>query len=129
MIEPTLALQGGIFAAIKNNTAAGGNVFDKVRPDVFPRIQIGSGQVVTDEPDCVEGAEVFFQVDVYSKGEGFLECKSITWEVKSLLHKQPLTVAEWTLIEVRLSDADYSRDDVTGISRGRMTLRAYMEMI
>lgn len=129
MIEPSLSLQGAIFAAIKGNTAAGDNVFDKIRPDVYPRIQLGSAQTVSDEPDCVEGVEVFFQVDVYSKAEGFLETKSIAWQLRNLIHKKALPVAEWTLIDLRLDDADYTRDDATGVSRGRMNLRAYMELL
>lgn len=129
MIEPSLALQGAIFAATKGNTAAGDNVFDKVRPEVYPRVQIGAAQTISDEPDCVEGVEVFFQVDVYSKTEGFLECKSITWQLRSLLHKKALPVSEWTLIDLRLDDAVYTRDDATGVARGRMNLRAYMELL
>lgn len=128
MSEPSLILQGAIFAAIKGNTAAGANVFDVIRPDVFPRIQIGSGQTVTDEPDCVEGVEVFFQVDVYSKSEGYLEVKSIAWQVRELVHKKALPVADWTLIDIRLNDAVYSREEANGVSRARMTLNAYMEM-
>lgn len=128
MMEPSLALQGTILSALKGNTPAGQSVFDSIRPNVFPRIQIGGAQVISDDPLCVEGVEVYFQVDVYSRAEGFPEVKEIAWKARDLLHKRPLETPDWLLIDIRLNDAVYTREgEKNDISRARMTLKGYME--
>lgn len=127
MSEPTLALQGAVFAALKGNTAASANVFDKVTPNLFPRIQIGSGLAIPDDADCVDGFEVTFQIDVYSKGEGYPEVKAIAGEIHGLLHKKPLAVVGYELVDMWLSGASFSREQDETISRARIGLEARME--
>lgn len=125
MSEPTLALQGAIFAALKDNTAAGANVFDKLTPNVFPRIQIGGGDAVPDDADCVDGWTVNMQLDVWSKGDGYLEAKTIAGEIHALLHKKALAVAGYRLVDIYSAGAVFSRD--TDISRARIQVEAHLE--
>ncbi|WP_413709383.1 DUF3168 domain-containing protein [Rhizobium sp. Rhizsp82] len=128
MIEPSLALQGAILTAVKGQTDAGDNVFDRIEPLVFPRVQIGGGQTILNEPDCIEaGAEIYFQIDVFSKAAGYPEVKTIAWQIRYQVHKKALPLDGWSLIDLQLNDAVYSREADGEISRARMTLRGYVE--
>jgi len=127
MAEPTLALQGAIFTALHGHTDAGNNVFDRVRPNIFPRIQIGGGQSVTDDAQCIDGWEVYFQIDVYSNAEGYPEVKTIAGQIHSLLHNQELAVDDFALVSMSVTGIVYSREQDETISRARISVEALME--
>lgn len=126
MASPSLALQVAIVAALKNNTGAGASVFDKVTPGIFPRIAIGSGQEIGEDLGCLTHYDVYFQVDVYSKADGWRECKTIASEVRTLLNHAALSVTDFQLTNLTVQDAVYSRENEEKISRARMTLYASM---
>lgn len=127
MSEPTLALQGAIYTALHGNTTAGANVFDRLTPNVFPRIQIGGGDAVPDDADCLAGWNVAMQIDVFSKGDGYREVKQIAGQIHSKLHKTALTVAGFNVVDVYSDGAVFSRESDGVISRARIMLEATME--
>lgn len=129
MSEPSYALQVAIVRELDNKTEARTAVFDKVTPGVFPRISIGSGQVLADDPDCVDGFDVYFQIDCWSDEENYKQVKSIAGEVWQLLHKKDVPVSGFNLIDLRIESTDFSRDDVQGVNRARMAVKAYMEAL
>lgn len=129
MAEASLALQGAIQAAIKGNTAAGANVFDKVTPNVFPRVQIGSGQAIPNDAEGVDGFDVFFQIDAYSNLAGYPQVKAIAGEIHALLHKKPLAVPGYHLVDIWLSGASFTREADETISRARITVEAQIEAL
>lgn len=126
MSEPTLALQVAIVAALKGQTGAGMAVFDAVRPGIFPRIGIGSGQFIRDDTSCARGFEVYFQIDVYSNAGGWTECKTITGQVYDLLHDVNLPLTGFRMTAATVSDALFTREQEESISRARMTIRAHL---
>ncbi|RJG44913.1 DUF3168 domain-containing protein [Mesorhizobium sp. DCY119] len=129
MAEPSLALQGAILSTIKNHTAAGANVFDKVTPNVFPRIQIGNGQTIPNDATCVDGFDVFFQIDVYSNLDGYPQAKAIAGEIHGLLHKKPLAVSGFNLVDLYLAGAVFTRETDDTISRARIMVEAQLEAL
>lgn len=126
MASPSLALQVAIVAALKNHTGAGASVFDKVTPGVFPRIAIGSGQEIGEDLGCLTHYDVYFQVDVYSTADGWVQCKTIASEVRALLNHVALPVVGFKLTNLTVQDANYTRETDEKISRARMTLYASM---
>lgn len=129
MSEPSYALQVAIVRELDNKTVAGPAVFDKVTPGIFPRISIGSGQVLADDADCVDGFDVYFQIDCWSDEENYKQVKLIAGEVWKLLHKKDVPISGFNLIDLRIESTDFSRDDVQGVNRARMAVKAYMETI
>lgn len=128
MSEPTLALQGAIYTALHGNTTAGANVFDRLTPNVFPRIQIGGGDAVPDDADCLAGWNVAMQIDVFSKGDGYREVKQIAGQIYGLVHKQNITTAGgFEIVDLWMDGAVFSRESDGVISRARIMLEATME--
>lgn len=127
MSDPALALQKAIFDALKGHTTAGNNVFDDVPAnDPFPRITIGPGQTVGRFADCVDGSEVFLQIDVWSRKTGFPEVKTIASEVRAILNNgdESLALVGHVLELMEFQDAVYSRDPDGKTNRARMSIRA-----
>ncbi|MDH4993304.1 DUF3168 domain-containing protein [Aquamicrobium lusatiense] len=127
MSEPTLALQGAVYTALHGNTTAGANVFDRLTPNVFPRIQIGQGMKVRDDSSCVDGWHVYFQIDVYSNADGYREAKLIAGDIERLLHKQDFAVPNYNVVDVWTEGAVFSREADGVISRARIDVEATME--
>lgn len=115
MSDPSLELQGAIVAALKANgalpTVVGGRVYDAVPAGaVFPYITLGDGQVLPDKADCISGAEVILQVDVWSRSTGYPEVKTISKAVIVKLDDQPLTVPGQDIIVFEHESTRYLRD-------------------
>jgi len=82
MIDPSLPLQAAIVAALKGSdeltALIGGRVYDDVpAAPVFPYISLGPDDVNDDPDQCVGGAEVFPQVNIWSRAKGRVEAKRI----------------------------------------------------
>ncbi len=64
------------------------NIFDRSgRPEVFPCIIIGEGQTVGDDVDVVDHSEVFLDLHVWTKEDGFVACKDIAGEIRRALRR------------------------------------------
>lgn len=124
-IDPSLAIQKAIFAALLNNTAAGGNVFDRVSAaNPFPRITHGS-IVVNDWPyGCMAGSECFIDVDVWSREPGYPQVKTIADQVREILDDADLTLEGHHLELLSYRDSAVSRDPDGLTNRARMTFYA-----
>ncbi len=125
MTEPSMALQAAVQVALKGNTGAGANVFDVLRPNVFPRVSIGPGQPVPDDSTGVDGFNVAMQIDVWSKAPTYAEAKTIAGQIHQLLHKKSLAVSGYNLVDIWSEGAVFSRDD--DISRARIMIEAQIE--
>ena len=130
-----LALQGAIVAALKAVTElrAGplkGRILDRVREkEPRPYLHLRSFQGVDDGSDCVDGLEIFADLDVWSDAVGKPEASRIAGIVRDALHEKPLTLdAPWSLVEI--AHRDTSIDDSEGLLvRARMTFRALVERV
>lgn len=115
MSDPSLEVQAAIVAALRSNGAlppvVGKRVYDTVPANAaFPYISLGEGQVLPDKADCIDGAELSQQVDVWSRAVGFPECKTIAKAVVAKLDDQPLNVAGSDVIVFEHEQTRYLRD-------------------
>lgn len=115
MSDPSLDIQGAVVAVLKSVGAlpsvVGGRVYDAVPPGAtFPYISLGDGQVLPDKADCIDGAEVILQIDVWSRAVGYPEAKAIAKAVVAKLDDQPLSVPGQDVIVFEHESTRYLRD-------------------
>jgi hypothetical protein len=84
MIEPSLAAQRYIATRLKGVAAVtehvpADSIFDRNnRPETFPCVIIGEGQVIDDsDGECLVASEVFLDLDVWTRENGMLACKTL----------------------------------------------------
>lgn len=123
MSDPSLEVQAAIVAALKSAgalpTVIGQRVYDAVPTSpaaMFPYITLGDCQVLPDKADCIDGAELFLQVDVWSRAVGFPEAKTIAKAVVAKLDDQPIVVAGHDVVVFEHQSTQYLRDP-DGLSR------------
>lgn len=110
MSDPSLEMQAAIVAALQA-ADLGAGIYDTARADAsFPYITLGDGQVLPDKADGIDGAELFLQVDVWSRAVGFPEAKTIAKGVIAALDDQPITVTGQDVIVFEHQETRYLRD-------------------
>lgn len=127
-----LALQAAIVTALKAaapvNTALSGRILDRVNlGQPRPYLHLRSFQGVEDGADCIDGIEIFADLDVWTDTVGKPEASRIAGLVRDALHYRPLTLADpWALTEI--THRDTAIDDAEGLLvRARMSFRALVE--
>ena len=129
MSDPSLEIQAAVVAALKTSgalpAAIGSRVYDSVpTAPTFPYITLGDCQVLPDKAGCIDGAELFMQIDVWSRTVGFTEAKQIAKSVVTKLDDKPLTVAGQDVIVFEHQSTQYLRDP-DGLTRhAAMTFRS-----
>ena len=114
MSDPSLPLQKAMVTAM---TAAGVTAYDQVPPGAaFPYVTVGDCQVLPDKADCIDGSEVFPQVDVWSRTTGYPETKRIATQVLAALDDAPLAVDGYHLVLFEFVELRFVRDP-DGITR------------
>lgn len=123
MSDPSLEVQAAIVAALKSAgalpTVVGQRVYDSVPTSpaaVYPYITLGDCQVLPDKSDCINGAELFLQIDVWSRSVGYPETKTIAKAVVAKLDDQPISVTGYDVIVFEHQSTQYLRDP-DGLSR------------
>lgn len=112
MSDPSYELQAAIVSTLKASPpAAGGRVYDNVPPDVvFPYVSLGPCQVIPDKAECIDGTEVYPQLDVWSRATSFGEIKLVVRDVLRLLDDQPLAVTGFNLVVFQYQEVRYTND-------------------
>lgn len=135
MSDPSEALQRAIFAQLSTDAAVcafvAGRVFDLPpqgdTPD-FPYIAFGSFQVLDDGAGCIDGAEVFVTLDVWSRAQGTIEAKRIGAAVAAALHEADLDLGgEHRLVEILHRSTNVFTDPDGRTAHGVLTFRALTE--
>jgi Protein of unknown function (DUF3168) len=117
MSDPSLPVQKAMVGAMTAASIAGGRIYDQAPTAAqFPYVTVGDCQVVPDKADCIDGAEIFPQVDVWSRATGFPETKQIAAQVLAALDDKPLVVDGYHLTVFEFVDVRYVRDP-DGITR------------
>lgn len=132
MSDPSLALQDALIIALRTSgalpPAVGKRVYDDVpATPTFPYVSLGDGQVLPDKADCVDGTEIFPQIDVWSRTVGFVECKQIARAIVAKLDDQALDVAGFRVNVFELQDTQYLRDPDGKTRHAAITFRALLE--
>lgn len=126
-----LALQGAIVAALTASpagAAVSGRILDRVGPDTaMPYVHLRSFQGTEDGADCIDGLEVYADLDVWSDAVGKPEASRIAGRVRDALHGAALGLsAPWVLTD--LEHRSTTIDDSDGLLvRARMNFRALVE--
>lgn len=115
MSDPSLEVQAALVNALKSAGAlpsvVGGRVYDAPPTSpIFPYVTLGDCQVLPDKADCIDGAEMFLQVDVWSRAVGYPEAKTIAKAVVDKLDDHPLAVAAHSVIVFEHQSTNYLRD-------------------
>jgi hypothetical protein len=117
MSDPSLELQAALVAALKAIPIADGRIYDAVPTSAtFPYVSLGDCQVLPDKADCLDGVEVYPQIDVWSRSVGYPEVKTITKAVLAALDDQPISVDGFNVVVFEVQDVRYLRDP-DGLSR------------
>lgn len=123
MSDPSLELQAAIVGMLKANSgvqAIVGNparVYDEVPNNpTFPYISLGDNQVLPDKADCIDGTEIFWQIDGWARDPTFPMAKKIGKAVKAALDDQPVTVSGYAVVVCEHNTTNYLHDP-DGITR------------
>ncbi len=129
MSDPSLPLQAALIATLLADAdvkaLVGKRIYDEVPDDkkrtadtgkAFPYVSLGDTQVLPDKADCIDGTEVFVQIDAWSTAPGYPEVKRIGAAIVDALDDQELTVEGYTAVVVQIQNIHYLRDP-DGITR------------
>jgi hypothetical protein len=130
MSDPSLPLQIAIVAALKAADVAGDRVYDTVPPGAeFPYVSISGSQVLPDKADCIDGTEVFVQLDAWSRAQGYPEVMGIAGGVVDALDDEPIVVDGFHLVVLELQNLSYLRDP-DGLTRhAAISFRALLQPV
>ncbi len=136
----SLSLQTLLYETLRDDLAVkafvAGRVYDKVPATngvvtaTFPYISFGPCDYVPDDADCIVGGEYSVQVDVWSRGVGYPECKNICDAVKKALHKQPLNFGAASpdaVVDINVESVRFMRDADGITSHGIITVAVMVE--
>ena len=121
MSDPSLELQAAIVGKLKNDpgvqAVVAQRVYDEVPPNpTFPYISLGDPQVLPDDADCIDGTEIFWQIDGWARDPTFPMTKKISKAIVAALHNQDITVDGYAVIVSELNTTNHLRDP-DGITR------------
>jgi hypothetical protein len=129
------ALQKAIVGRLKGDALltalVSGRVYDRVPAGApLPYVHIRSIQVVDDGAECIDGAEVFIDLDVWSNAVGKVEASRAASAVRKALHDAPLALDEpYALTEIAHRDTNVGDGGDELLSRARLTFRALVETV
>lgn len=133
MKDPSAALQAAIYRALRDDAAVagfvGGRVFDAVPADAdFPYIAIGEVQTVDDGAACIDAAECFVTLHIWSQAKGAVEARRITSAVAAALDDAALNLSpDHVLVEIASTGARTFIDPDGLTTHGVVTIRALTE--
>lgn len=119
MSDPSLELQAALVAILSGNigVAVANRVYDQPPAPVppattvaFPYVTLGDCQVVPDKAGCIDGVEVYPQIDVWSRKVGYVETKTIVKAILALLDDQQLAVDGFDVVFFQIQSIHYLRD-------------------
>lgn len=137
MTSPTYELQGAIVQRLKSNPALssiiGGRVYDDVprkNGEVsaqFPYVSFGPVDETSDDATCITGFEISIQLDVWSRAQGFPECRQIVDLVRRALLIEELELSVNSLVDFTHRQTMTMRDPDGITSHGVLNFVALVE--
>lgn len=127
------ALQKAIVATLKANAGVtailAGRVYDRVPSGAaLPYAHIRAIQLVDDSADCIDGAEVFIDLDVWSNAVGKVEAERGASAVRKALRHASLALDEpYALTEIDYRDTSIEDGGDELLTRARLSFRALVE--
>ena len=132
MTSPLLAVQAGVLAALKAAGAVAalvdGRIHDRVPANtVMPYLSFGPSQIVTDDADCIDGHEVFLQLDIWSREPGTVQAAHIGDAVRTALHRRDMQAAGLRF-QTEIRFVNFFRDGDGLTSHGVLSIRAFVDI-
>ena len=115
MSDPSLELQAAIVSKLKNDTGVnavvGQRIYDEVPPNpTFPYITLGDNQVLPDKADCIDGTEIFWQLDGWARDPTFPMPKQISKAVVAAMDDQEIPISNYAIIICEIANINYLHD-------------------
>lgn len=135
MSDPSLPLQAALIAELRNNvgTEVGDRVYDAAPADAaFPYVTLGDCQVLPDKADCIDGTEVYFQIDVWSRAVGYPEVKTVAGEILGILDDRhddvpAMVITDFVLVLMEVEQVRFLRDPDGLSSHAALQFRALIQ--
>lgn len=133
-IGADLDLQRAIVTKLKPDTDLQALISNPIRlfQDVppgptFPYVTLGPSQRLPDLAECIDGAEVFTDLHVYTRAPGYELVKRIGATLIDILHDAVLTLGEHRCLLINLSSELYFVEPDNLTKHGVLTFRALVE--
>ena len=128
MIDPSLSFQAAIVTKLRATDGIGAVIYDRVPTTVQkPYISFGPSQITSDDATCIDGFEVFQQVDIWSVVPGFAEVKALGEKVRAALHRYEFMV-DGVPFEIEHRFTNYLRDSDGLTSHGVLSFRVLIDV-
>lgn len=108
-----------------------GRVYDRVATGAaMPYVHVRNLQGVADGADCVDGQEVYVDIDAWSNAVGSGEAGKVAAAVRASLNYAPLILDEpYALLEIEHRDTNIGAESDGVLTRARMSFRALVESV
>ena len=129
-----LAVQKAVVGRLRTDTGVaalvGTRVYDQPPPNpTFPYISLGPETIAPSRADCYDGSDVTIQVDAWSRAVGFPEVKAISEAVRASLHEYALSVTDYRVVDVSMTEARTFRDSDGLTNHAALTFRVLTEPV
>jgi hypothetical protein len=128
-------LQKAIVGRLKGDadltSLVAGRVYDRVPPGAaLPYVHIRNFQAVDDGAECIDGLEVYIDIDVWSNAVGKVEASRAAGVIRKALNYAPLVLDEpYALAEIDHRDTNVGDGGDGILSRARLSFRALVESV
>ncbi|MCP8894297.1 DUF3168 domain-containing protein [Shinella daejeonensis] len=140
MTSPSHELQVAIVARLETDAGVSalvaGRVYDDVPPEneriedtgaAWPYVSMGPSDELSDDADCIDGFEISFQIDCWSRAVGFPEVRKVADAVRRALHDEDLPLAENAMVSFRHRITRVMRDPDGKTSHAALSFTAVVE--
>lgn len=140
MTSPSHELQIVIVNRLKSDAGVtalvAGRVYDDVLPEAdrnadtgaaWPYISMGPSDELSDDADCIDGFEITFQIDCWSRDVGFPEVRKIADTVRHALNDEDMPLTENAMVSFRHRITRVMRDPDDKTRHAAMTFTALVE--
>lgn len=135
-MSASAALQIAVVDALKADAGVAAFLGDRIYDNApvteyFPYLTLGPSQEIDDSAECVDGAECFQQIDVWTmEGGSQLTAKQICGAVKRALHGAEIELEDpFALVLIEIEDWRVTGDPDEKISHGIVNVRALVERV
>lgn len=138
MTSAVLELQGVVSRRLKADAVVSAIVAERVFDHVprteagdvlvnHPYVSLGPTDETTEEADCVDGLDIAFQVDCWSRAVGYPEVRQLADAVRDALHNYELTLTDNALTYFKHRQTRVFRDSDGLTSHAVLSFEAYAE--
>lgn len=140
MISPSHELQTTIVQRLEADAGVSALVASRIYDDVppeedrisdtgaaWPYVSMGPSDELSDDADCIDGFEITFQIDCWSRAVGFPEVRAVSEAVRRALDDQDLPLIDNAMVSFSHRITRYMRDPDGKTSHAAMSFTALIE--